>query len=56
MTKALLEAIKEQERKDFRTLNRLYDRFLDYESQGALAQAAEVYSKIVAIEKDMGLR
>ena len=56
MLNDLLEAVEEQERLDFRRLNRLYDRFLDYEGKGALAQASEIYMKIIELDTEMGLR
>lgn len=52
----LADAIEEQETKDFRTLERLYDRFLACEEKGLKSKARELHSQITALEKEMGLR
>lgn len=52
----LADAIEEQETKDFRHLERLWDRFLACEEKGLNGKAKELYSQITELEKEMGLR
>lgn len=52
----LADAMEEQETKDFRHLERLYDRFLACEEKGLNSKANELYSQIKTLEKEMGLR
>lgn len=52
----LLEAMEEQEQKDFRHLDILYDRFMKAEELGYNSKAKELYEQIRSLEKEMGLR
>lgn len=52
----LADAMDEQEAKDFRHLERLYERFLACEEKGLNGKAKELYSQITALEKEMGLK
>lgn len=56
MLEMLLEAMEEQERKDFSHLDRLYDRFLKAEEAGCYSKAKELYDEIKFLETEMGLR
>lgn len=52
----LKDAMDDQEARDFRRLDRLYDRFLKCEEQGLQSKAKELYNQIKTLETEMGLR
>ena len=56
MFNELIEAMEEQENKDFRHLSRLYDRFLKCEESGNNSEAKKLYEQIKELETEMGLR
>lgn len=56
LNEELLMAMEEQEAKDFRHLDILYDRFMKAEELGYNSKAKELYEQICELEKEMGLR
>lgn len=52
----LKDAMDDQETRDFRRLDRLYDRFLKCEEKGFQSKAKELYDQIKKLETEMGLR